>query len=288
MSGPPSTSSSPNSLSQWQPLTESQLLSQHSNDPSAALTFLIAQHNQLVRQHGLLQKEKDLAEKAAERSAIENQQLWRSFKSIGVAGSSPRPSGSRQNSESGPNPRLFGSLGGGGASGAVTAPLRRGLSNDTTPPGGILGGGKLLDSSPGGSPASGRLPLALRNDASTSTSSPRSKAITPPPLSPRSSGTLTRTNSHVSLRKAASLDLGRPSNSNSLSYNGLGLVATTSGGIEINEQPPLSPDADTPFSRLMQDPRSLGTTPTRIPISASMPSMVTLQQEEPTQSSYLR
>ncbi|KAI5480828.1 RalA-binding protein 1 [Pseudohyphozyma bogoriensis] len=167
-------------------VTESSLLADHDNNPSAALSALVVLYNDLVRSHATLQFEKEAAERAAERSALENQQLWRSFKDKAATGS-PRPAVNRQNSEG---------TRGGAAGGTV---------NDTasSPSTSSVGNGRL-DLPPFSSDLARAATHDMPNSPSTSH---RSKTDTPPPQpSPR---THSRSASPSSLRKASSLDLGR-------------------------------------------------------------------------------
>ncbi|KAK4702174.1 RalA-binding protein 1, partial [Phenoliferia sp. Uapishka_3] len=180
-----------------EPMTVASLLAEHSGDPSLALATLLARHNELIGQHASLRSEKDAAEKAAERSAMENQQLWRSFKG---SGGSPRPPiAPRQNS----NPSGNGSLGGAGTSAATVGNLpRRGNSgHELNPePSGLVGAGGPSDSSSRSQDDSTLSPV------STST---RSETNTPPPVFAFSPNPHASVGSQSSLRKAASLDTGR-------------------------------------------------------------------------------
>lgn len=72
----------------------SSLLSEHDSDPNLALATLVSRYNRLVAQHAALERERDSALEAAERSVSENEMLWRSFKAA-----SPRPPVARSNSD---------------------------------------------------------------------------------------------------------------------------------------------------------------------------------------------
>ncbi|GAA5922405.1 hypothetical protein JCM1841_003099 [Sporobolomyces salmonicolor] len=202
---PSSAPSSPNLAFDPTPVSLALLLAEHSNDPQRALSALVARHNRLLQDHAVLKSEKEAAEKASERSAQENQQLWRSLKAIGNA--SPRPGTQRQNSEGTQggrekeNSRALGtgtapSIGG-------EKPPKRGASGDLT--------GKLdlppplpLHSSPRSD--SDQL-IRFPNAHAFSAAALRHKAATPPPsASPRA----TDATGAALLRKASSLDLGRP------------------------------------------------------------------------------
>lgn len=121
---------------------------------------------------------------------MENQQLWRSLKAMGAAGGSPRPPTSRQNSDGGKSlgsgvERMNGS--------SFSAALRRGPSTEGRQDATSTGPRNQLDAPPAPSPFS---------------TPSRTPAATPPLNS--SSRLPSRAASHASLRKAASLDLGRP------------------------------------------------------------------------------
>ncbi|GAA6061340.1 hypothetical protein JCM10212_004821 [Sporobolomyces blumeae] len=92
------------------PLNLSDYLARHDHDPARALSALVSRHNRLLHDHAVLRQDKEAAERASERAAVENSQLWRSLKAIGTT-SSPRPVNVRQNSEG-----LGGAGGGGGPS----------------------------------------------------------------------------------------------------------------------------------------------------------------------------
>ncbi|GAA6008117.1 hypothetical protein JCM10207_007035 [Rhodosporidiobolus poonsookiae] len=143
---PPSTSTSSSSLTLAQPLSLPTLLAAHHNDPHVALASLVARYNRLAASHAALEQDKDAAERAAERAAVENQQLWRSLKARGSA--SPRPGqgqGGSSSSSAGVSTGTSGNGNGNGTAAAkglgieATGPgpasrsLRRGLSNDSYP-----------------------------------------------------------------------------------------------------------------------------------------------------------
>ncbi|GAA5866516.1 hypothetical protein JCM1840_001344 [Sporobolomyces johnsonii] len=202
---PPSAPSSPNLAFDPTPVSLTLLLAEHSNDPQRALSALVARHNRLLQDHAVLKSEKEAAQKASERSAQENQQLWRSLKAIGNA--SPRPATQRQNSEGtqGSREKENGRALGIGTSSSIGGEKhpKRGASGDST--------GKLdlppplpLHSSPRSD--SDQL-VRFPNAHAFSAAALRHKAATPPPnASPRA----TDTTGAALLRKASSLDLGRP------------------------------------------------------------------------------
>ncbi|BGP28341.1 Rho GTPase activating protein [Rhodotorula toruloides] len=221
------------------PLTLSALLAEHSDDPHAALSTLLGRFNRLLSDYSVLRQEKENAERSAERSAVENQQLWRSLKAM-TGSSSPRPPvrgesslPSRQNSEGGNTVKGLG-IGGSGDTTPASRGLRRGLSSESNPARLDLPNSSSASPSHNSSPRFGfssstpvdfepstpagtssdqdRSPRLASNYHFPCSSSPlRAKAATPPPNgSPRhmhrdepigASG----------LRKASSLDLGRGS-----------------------------------------------------------------------------
>ncbi|GAA5974419.1 hypothetical protein JCM11641_005271 [Rhodosporidiobolus odoratus] len=126
------------------PISLSALLASHENDPHVALASLVSSYNKLVQSYSTLEQDKIAADRAAERAAVENQQLWRSLKSGTGArggGASPRPGGATalglagtrkdsvglEASSGGKGLGIEGSLGGLGTS----RTLRRGYSGDS-------------------------------------------------------------------------------------------------------------------------------------------------------------
>ncbi|GAA5877907.1 hypothetical protein JCM8547_005534 [Rhodosporidiobolus lusitaniae] len=222
------------------------LLASHDNDPHRALASLVTRYNALARDLAAVQQEKQTAEKAAERAAQENTQLWRSLKSLG--NSSPRPGTHRQNSDrelsgsGGPRaPSVNGNasdsstgqatkglgIEAGGPSASTGRSLRRGPSGDSSSNG--LGSTGLPPPIPGvhalphSASSSPRIDDAFF-DPSASFHSPsldnaltrfpshhspsalRAKAATPPP---HGSPRQHDPIAASNLRKASSLDLGR-------------------------------------------------------------------------------
>ncbi|GAA5914040.1 hypothetical protein JCM6882_001831 [Rhodosporidiobolus microsporus] len=237
-SSPALSSSAPQSV------TIPALLATHDNDPHRALATLVARYNRLAGDFAVLAQEKAAADKAAERAAQENTQLWRSLKAMGNA--SPRPGTTRRDSdrEEGAGRAGVGAGGGGngtkglGIEATTTTPtsrtLRRGPSGDSYTNG---GGGSLPPPVPSGhhhhpsssansSPRPGQTDDAFFDPSSggsdlprfpshhfSSASSPsalRAKAATPPPhASPRQHESHGHGLGASGLRKASSLDLGR-------------------------------------------------------------------------------
>ncbi|GJN91954.1 hypothetical protein Rhopal_004982-T1 [Rhodotorula paludigena] len=224
----------------------SSLLAEHQNDPHRALATLVSRFNRLASEHHVLRQEKDTALQAAERSAQENQQLWRSLKALGS--SSPRPVVARQNSDSRESGPSSGGgvrgLGIGGSGSGLETPtsrgLRRGLSSDSNShprldlPSGAGGGsssshhssprideGAQWSDNPPSAEPSPRFPSAA-HFAASSAAGLRSKAATPPPNgSPRQHDPISASN----LRKASSLDLGRGAPATSSEGDGSRAVA---------------------------------------------------------------
>lgn len=221
------------------PLTLSALLAEHSDDPQAALSTLLGRFNRLVSDYSVLRQEKENAERSAERSAAENQQLWRSLKAM-TGSSSPRPPGrgeglvpSRQNSEGTSTVKGLG-IGGSGDSTPAARSLRRGLSSDSNPARLDLPNTSSASSSHNSSPRFGassststsndfepstpagmssdqdRSPRLASNYHFPSSSSPlRTKAATPPPNGSARHVHRDEPLGASGLRKASSLDLGR-------------------------------------------------------------------------------
>ncbi|KAM0753210.1 RhoGAP-domain-containing protein [Meredithblackwellia eburnea MCA 4105] len=224
--------------SNWHQVSVTALLAENEDDPNRALAALISRHNELVRQFANLTVEKETAEKAAERSAQENQQLWRSFR---ANGGSPRPPAATRSNSSG--------LGGGFSSGSTNpttgVPLRRGMSAQDS-----SSNLSALGLSPSDSPLTA---TPVLDDPTTS--SFRAKATTPPPLG-SSPNLQTRRDSHSSLRKATSLDLGRRGSS------------TIDGSASERPSGSQSPSAS---PRTFSDRQNQGSP--RFPTSASMPTI---------------
>ncbi|BGP12173.1 hypothetical protein JCM10213_004739 [Rhodosporidiobolus nylandii] len=158
------------------PLSISALLASHDNDPHRSLASLVARYNRLAGDYAVLAQEKAAAEKAAQRAAAENQQLWRSLKAMGS--SSPRPGAQRQNSDRGgggsgsggeerapqTTTKGLGIEAGAGGSTPSSRSLRRGLSGDS-----VLNANGSGSRSGGG----GDLPPPIPSHAFPSSSSPR-------------------------------------------------------------------------------------------------------------------
>ncbi|KAL8293755.1 hypothetical protein RQP46_000456 [Phenoliferia psychrophenolica] len=163
--------------SPWQPTSLAALLEEHEGDATLALQALIARHNSLIGQHATLGAEKEAAVKDSKRSALENQQLWRSLKS---SGGSPRPpTAQRQNS-------------------GQDKPSNAGASADSSNGIAALLGAELVAPVPGRSQDDSFAHLSTPSRSRTTTTPPRTVS----PL-------LSTSDSHSSLRKAVSLDLGR-------------------------------------------------------------------------------
>ncbi|GAA5961252.1 hypothetical protein JCM3765_002885 [Sporobolomyces pararoseus] len=240
------------------PLSLSDFLADHSNDPHRALASLVSRHNRLLHDYAVLRQEKEAAQRESQRAAVENQQLWRSLKVT-----SPRPTAQRQNSEGRERERENNrGLGIGGAlpEKASSTSLRKvsgGSSNespgryDLPPPLPSFGSSPRLDSI--------AIDPRLANAHAQSASSLRTKAATPPPTgSPRMNDSFATSN----LRKASSLDLGRSPNAPPLDNSGdYGSKVDTPSGIPR-----------TPPSNSGSRSNSRESSP-RLPSSASMPSM---------------
>lgn len=233
--------------SPWQPTSLAALLDEHEGDTNLALQALIARHNSLIGHHATLTAEKDAAVKDSKRSALENQQLWRSLKS---SGGSPRPpTAQRQYSGQDHKPTSNASASAAAsASSSASAgapPLRRGMSSQDSSTGiSSLLGAELATPTP--------LPARSQDDSFAHLSTPsRSRTTTTPPRSV--SPLLSTMDSHSSLRKTVSLDLGRRA-------DGEDVVSALDGG-------PVSPSSSAARSSL--DDKSFSGA--KLPTSFSMP-----------------
>ena len=236
------------------PISLHQLLESHNNDPHAALSTLLSRHNDLVHAHATLQAHLASASRQLDRSAQENDRLWKSLKA------SPRPGATRQNSDT---PA--------GAAASVSDPRFRNFGG----PGAAVrkaSDGPGIDRLEVGGGNSGGLAGEDRLGSPAGMSSPGSgyRYQTPPPLASASSAAASpvlhaREQSTSSLQKSSSVDFGRMGEQELA-------VPAQHGGDELPR---------TPARDAKGDPNLLSVGAGQFRSSTSMPSMV-LPPDHPT------